>query len=99
MHTLTPINTDNASNWEKEHSEIMTSLPKYGLKKYRKMMDVIESSETMAYDPQTRALTIDGTPMENTNIVDLVVESLHRKKVISKSSQLENLHNTTQKGR
>ena len=43
------------------------------------MMDVIETSQNMAYDPMTRALTIEGVPVENTNIVDLVVESLRRK--------------------
>ena len=84
MPTLTPINTDNASNREKVHSEIMTALPKYALKKYRKMMDVIESSQTMAYDTQTRALTIDGTAVENTNIVDFVVESLVEKSHLQK---------------
>ena len=61
------------------HAAIKSSLPKYALKKYQKMMDVIESSLNMAYDPMTRALTIEGIPVENTNIVDLVVESLRRK--------------------
>ena len=79
MPILKPVATDNVSSRKQVHTDIKGSLPKYALKKYQKMMDVIESSPNMAYVPMSRALTIEGAPVENTNIVDLVVESLCRK--------------------
>ena len=43
-------------------------------------MDIIEKSGTMSYNPQTCSLIVDGFPVNNTNIVDLVVESLRNRK-------------------
>ena len=66
------------------HGDIISRLPKCAVKKYNAVMNIIENSEYLGFDPVSRSLMVDGRPLENTNIVDLVVESLSNRKVSPK---------------
>ena len=63
-------------------SEITKTVPKVFKSKAEQLAEWIKQSGTMAWDEEGR-LIIDGKPMENTNIIDLINDALRRRKKFS----------------